>query len=639
MSDQNAATDPSNEHLDGGRITYPLRKLALESPDELFNVVIRILVDTALDPSVAYGSVRDFLDAIASTIESLLAKPGRTEGERITWNGREASAPFLYATLTGAHLAALDEELPPSVAFEIRRERVRSGDVGGFDPSNLIGRVIAEPLAATIQDDPNASCEVIIVLDAAHVGGRQVARETVRKLLDSIAQRPPVSRIRYRLKENASHPYVFAAMTGAQVLALVELDRNPVTGPAAIFRVWEDTTVKALITKSIATVKADAAQIAYSALGKGIVWAVLDSGIDGTHPHFVRHQNLTLKRPLRHRDFTNASVAQNATDDDPGALVDAFGHGTHVAGIMAGVWSAPPKDPNAPAPFPPDSKLQPVALRTTRNEAGADERHLELPPVIAGMAPQCSLVSMRVLDDKGSGKVSAIMDAFDEIQMLNDYGRRIVVHGVNLSVGYPFDANWFACGQSPLCVEVDRLVRSGVVVVAAAGNSGYGYVNTAFTKVWAMGLPMSINDPGNADLAITVGSTHRESPHVYGVSYFSSKGPTGDGRQKPDLVAPGERIVSCASAQSRLPVTITKDGGSTMPLPKDGYTYKEDSGTSMASPHVSGLIASFLSIRGEFIGRPDVVKEIFVANATDLKRDRTYQGAGLVDLIRAIQAV
>ena len=57
---------------------------------------------------------------------------------------------------------------------------------------------------------------------------------------------------------------------------------------------------------------------------------------------------------------------------------------------------------------------------------------------------------------------------------------------------------------------------------------------------------LTINDPGNAELAITVGSTHRDMPHIYGVSYFSSKGPTGDGRIKPDLVAPGEKIISCA---------------------------------------------------------------------------------------------
>ncbi|HVG17633.1 MAG TPA: S8 family serine peptidase, partial [Blastocatellia bacterium] len=72
--------------------------------------------------------------------------------------------------------------------------------------------------------------------------------------------------------------------------------------------------------------------------------------------------------------------------------------------------------------------------------------------------------------------------------------------------------------------------------------------------------------------------------------------------------------------------------------PKVGK-YKEDSGTSMAAPHVSGAIAAFLSVRREFIGQPEEVKKIFVSTATDLKRDLYFQGHGLVDLMRAIQSV
>ena len=77
--------------------------------------------------------------------------------------------------------------------------------------------------------------------------------------------------------------------------------------------------------------------------------------------------------------------------------------------------------------------------------------------------------------------------------------------------------------------EVNRLVKSGVIVVIAAGNSGYGTLKTKEGESDA-GLGLTINDPGNAEYAITVGSTHHDMPHLYGVSYFSSKGPTGDGR-------------------------------------------------------------------------------------------------------------
>lgn len=179
-------------------------------------------------------------------------------------------------------------------------------------------------------------------------------------------------------------------------------------------------------------------------------------------------------------------------------------------------------------------------------------------------------------------------------------------------------------------IDINLNFNPPEVVVVVAGNSGYGTLVMKGGKTTGACLDLTINDPGNAECAINVGSTHRDMPYMYGVSYFSSKGPTGDGRCKPDLLAPGEKIVSCAAPKCKL----VKDEADSKEC-----NYFETSGTSMAAPHVSGAIAAFLSIRKEFIGEPERVKKIFTSTATDLGRDRYFQGSGLVDLMRAIQSV
>ncbi|MBY5635059.1 S8 family peptidase [Rhizobium leguminosarum] len=383
-----------------------------------------------------------------------------------------------------------------------------------------------------------------------------------------------------------------------------------------VYKIWHDHEIYRCVYESVRTIKGDAAQASFAASGKGVVWAVADTGIDKTHPHFSKLKTLELPNGLNHWDFTSDNP--DPASASKAALIDVAGHGTHVAGIIAGRTS-----------LSEDPKTEGIAKISVTSEIRNqdDTKSLvtdEHQGVISGMAPQCKLMSLKVLVNDKQGKLSNLLAAINYIQRSNDYGRNIKIHGLNLSLGYPFNPVWFAAGQSPLCVEVNRLVRSGVCVVVAAGNAGYG------TVMHFSGAPEravhdgTIMDPGNAALAITVGSTHRDMPHTYGVSYFSSKGPTADGRMKPDLVAPGERIVSCA----------LYNGANTGEAP-----FREDTGTSMAAPHVSGAIAAFLSVRREFLGQPERVKEIFVGAATDLKRRPEFQGAGLLDLMRTLQAV
>jgi serine protease AprX len=531
-----------------------------------------------------------------------------------------------------------------------------------FTPQVLDRSPIAIPLLEALKAEdealkanpatPRRTYHVIIDLHLEFPGGRGAARKRVPQLLAAIF-RDHGDWTQPRgagsgLKDSPSEQYLFGELEGRVIRELIRRDRGEAdarsrakgrASSAAIFRIWPDFAVKALLYKSVSTIKADAALNSFSTTGEKIVWAVMDSGIDALHPHFATWANLDVSGlSLRHRDLT-APADQNPDENELNALVDRYGHGTHVAGIIAGSRTA--------------EQGEIVAHTRFRDEAGEVKEQDDLPPRISGIAPRCKLLSLKVLDDEGNGRASSLICAIAEIQRINGNGRFIRVHGVNMSVGYDFEPEWFACGQSPLCVEVNRLVKSGVVVVVAAGNTGYGFAQSAARGTVAAGLGLTINDPGNADLALTVGSTHRDSPHVYGVSYFSSKGPTGDGRAKPDLVAPGEKIVSCAtgwSAQSdparldRLRRQVAQWGqpaaGTAAKKPaKAAAQYKEDSGTSMAAPHVSGAIAAFLSVRREYIGEPEKVKEVFVSTATDLRRDRYFQGTGLLDLMRAIQSV
>ena len=476
--------------------------------------------------------------------------------------------------------------------------------------------------------------EIIIDLNLTHRGGRAEARKWVIDNIDEAKRRAGVrdggQGILWQ-KDQPSSQYLFARLEARAISALVQLDIDTATAKAkelsaatdnvalkkqieaaalrAIYHIWPDFEVSASIVKSIATVKCDAAHNAFSAHGEGITWAVMDSGINADHRHFVRHANVDKLSTL-HKDFTV---------DGDGPFNDENGHGTHVAGIIAGEYRVSADRPE----FKPAVAIS-RQLRRDSEDVETVETKLD---AISGMAPKCKLVSLRVLDENGKGSVSNLIAAINHVQETNGFGRHIVIHGVNMSVGYNFEPEWFACGQSPLCTEVDRLVKSGVVVVVAAGNTGFGTLKSSSGATTA-GMALTINDPGNADLAITVGSTHRDKPHVYGVSYFSSKGPTGDGRLKPDLVAPGEKIISCATGH--LMTDVAKG---------QACDYVETSGTSMAAPHVSGAIAAFLSVRGEFIGNTQRIKDIFVGTCTDLRRDRYFQGAGLVDLMRAIQSV
>ena len=435
------------------------------------------------------------------------------------------------------------------------------------------------------------------------------------------------------------------------VAAVVAMIRNVDRGKAEarIYSVSQNREATPTIALSTLAIKADAARLLFNISCRDLAWAIVDCGIDAQHPAFrarnSKGEPLSRKafedenkksgnftRVLETYDFTQidllldpdtpeqpALVAEKS-DNSPelkralkdlnsalssGRAIDwkliapllrvphetgkykepGMDHGTHVAGILASDWR--------------------------RDEsAGMLENDL------AGVCPDLRLYDLRVLDEEGRGDEFAVMAALQFIRYLNATNDFTVVHGVNLSLSIPHDISNYACGRTPICEESERVVSSGVVVVAAAGNQGYRKYETAEGTTEAYNS-ISITDPGNAELVITVGATHRFRPHTYGVSYFSSRGPTGDGRSKPDLVAPGEKI--------------------TAPLPGDLVGLKD--GTSMAAPHVSGAAALLMARYNELVGRPVRIKQILCDTATDLGREKYFQGAGMLDVLRALQSV
>jgi len=462
-----------------------------------------------------------------------------------------------------------------------------------------------------------------------------------------------------------------------------ELDKTTTKG--LVWTVSLNRRASAALRKSVPAVKADAARTLFTVDCSEIVWAVIDSGIDATHRAFI-HKSGTSARIRKSFDFTtireivsldnlrNAKkrkervgnlrqrrlknpltdkeaeehlqkLAEGAKD---GRAIDwhlverlveidpetppPSNHGTHVAGIIAadkeGARRAPESESRtrgkpgrssaAAARRVAEKKARSGAARTTPapSQPQADSDDDEMSDWADGMCPDIYLYDFRVLAPTLKETEFAIIAALQYIRYINERNSYITIHGANLSLSIPHDVRNYACGRTPVCNECERLVNSGVVVVAAAGNRGYQNFETK-EGLYESYAAFSITDPGNADGVITVGATHRFWPHTYGVSFFSSRGPTGDGRIKPDLVAPGERI--------RAPLARGEWG--------------DLDGTSMAAPHVSGAAAMLMARYSELIGQPRRIKEILCASATDLGREKSFQGHGMLDVLRAFQSI
>jgi serine protease AprX len=365
---------------------------------------------------------------------------------------------------------------------------------------------------------------VAVVTDMADQlrGAAAPVEAAIADLDDRRAELMPLAR---SIRANLTEAEIDAIAARDEVTVVVSDHRDQVA-------LLNESTKVIELTDAVADL---AAPPAFRATGQGVTVAVVDSGIDDTHPAL----------------FGRVKESFDATG---GGLVGAV-HGTHVAGIVA----------------------------------SAD-------PVHRGVAPDAQLINVQVLDAAGFGQPSW---AIAGLQQAFLRGADVV----NLSLGWSEIYHAWLCNDADciLCQAVDNIVRLGVVAVVAAGNEGAS----------AMPPQHNIRHPGAARGAITVGSVDKDKQ----LSWFSSIGP-GSGQlsptsaielTKPDLAAHGGAITS------------------TLP----GGTFGPISGTSMASPHVAGLVALVLERDGTL--KPRTVRKLLERSCEDLPLAPNQAGYGLVN--------
>lgn len=277
-------------------------------------------------------------------------------------------------------------------------------------------------------------------------------------------------------------------------------------------------------------------------MGRGVTAAIMDSGICG-HPDYT-------DRVVCFRDFVGHRPS----------LYDDASHGSHVTGILGG------------------------------NGAMSGGKY-------CGIAPECDLIHLKVLDGNGVGKMNDAIQAMDWVIRNRE---KFNIRVLNISVGAPGGDTEEEAGL--LLSWVEKVWDAGIVVVAAAGNMGPEQG--------------SVTIPGTCPKVITVGFYDDEGR---GNRYFSGRGPTAQCVCKPEITAPGSRIVSCSNLR-----------------PPSRY-YCAKSGSSMATPVVSGAVCLLLS-REPWLTNVEV-KMRLRESAEDLGLPKARQGWGRVNLPRLLKII
>jgi serine protease AprX len=361
-------------------------------------------------------------------------------------------------------------------------------------------------------------------------------------------------------------PFLHGQVADIPDTALLELARHPGVQALSL-----DRRVRGTMARTAATVGTPFVWESLGFDGAGVGVAIIDSGVAAWHDDLSQ-------RVAHFADF----VTQHAT------AYDDYGHGTHVAGIIAG----------------------------SGYDSGGARR---------GIAPGASLVVLKVLDGGGDGYISNVIAALNyAVERRADFNIRVI----NLSVAAGVYESYTT---DPLTLACKRAVDAGIVVVTAAGNLGRDSEGKAQRG--------GITAPGNAPWVLTVGATNHQRTPVRGddrVAPFSSRGPAAiDATAKPDLVAPGVGIESLADAESLMfQAHPTARLWGTVETASEPYLSL--TGTSMASPVVSGTIALMLQANPALT--PNLIKAVLQYTAEERSvYSNLVQGAGFLNARGAVQ--
>jgi serine protease AprX len=447
--------------------------------------------------------------------------------------------------------AALGMLSVPNTSFAQHNHKF-APDVDRIDPSNAVTVIVQYK-----QDPTNAEEQQISGMKGsikARLHSLTALSISIKKgSLQQLADDPNV--------EHVSMDHVVGARgAGAKLPVAIVTPDPPATSSVAPISSVAEYTTEPINAPQVWSQKFD---------GTGIGVAVIDSGITPVDDLMVAGKNKAL--------LSRIVYSQSFVPTELGITFDLYGHGTHVAGLIAG--------------------------------NGTDSTGKTYSRTFSGVAPNANLINLRVLDENGQGSDSSVINAIETaIALQSTYNIRVI----NLSLGRPIYESYTL---DPLCQEVEKAWKAGIVVVVAAGNDGRDLALNAEGYG-------TIEAPGNDPYALTVGAVRTMGTAQINddaMASYSSKGPSFiDHIAKPDLVAPGNLVSSLLAPIDNLaannPSFVTLNSfyitkGNNDP----STTYFPLSGTSMATGVASGAAALLLQAQPNL--SPDQLKALVMSSA------------------------